>query len=332
MMYTSPQAGMAQKKLTLILVALICGVGLGILGTHFLGNSGSPKCTSQYTFINPDPECDVYDERSEKLSLLQDRLESEIADLEKKEGITRIAVFSRDLTSRRFAGVNSDQVFYLASLLKVPLAVAYYKFAEVEPLVLKDKITYDGGINEYPLQKIPPSHKLVVGTTYTIEELISRSIIYSDNTAAQILIRRIPPEFLENVQSSLGMQIEKTEGEKEDLVTARTYANVFRILYNSSYLSRGYSNELLETLTKSEFQQGAPALLPKETIVAHKFGERTLVDQKSGSTLSSQLHDCGIVYGQNDPYTFCILTEGKDYQALTDAIQKISLTIYETLK
>lgn len=323
---------MVKKKLTLILIALICGVGLGSATTYILNGTRNPKCTSQYTFINPDPECDVYDERSEKLSLLQARLESQIADLEKEDGVTRIAVFSRDLTSRRFASVNSDQVFYLASLLKVPLAIAYYKFAEVEPLILKDTITYDGRINEYAPQQIRPSNQLKVGSVYTIEDLISRSIIYSDNTAAQILIGRIPPEFLEAVQSSLGIQIEKTQGEKEDLVTARTYANVFRILYNSSYLSREYSNSLLETLAGSEFDQGAPALLPKGIVIAHKFGERTLVDKKTGATLSEQLHDCGIVYAPDDPYTFCILTEGKDSTALTSAIQKISLTIYETLK
>lgn len=323
---------MDQKKLALPLAILICGVCIGSIGTYLFNNSKSPECSSRYTFINPDPECDVYDERSEKLSMLQEKLESEIANLEKKEGITRIAVFSRDLTSRRFASVNSDQVFYLASLLKVPLAIAYYKFAEVEPLVLKDTVTYDGKINEYSLQQIAPSHQLKVGATYTIEDLISRSIIYSDNTAAQILIGRIPPEFLGAVQSSLGMQIEKPEGEREDLVTARTYANVFRILYNSSYLSREYSNALLETLAQSEFEQGAPALLPKGTVVAHKFGERTLVDKKTGLTISEQLHDCGIVYTPDGPYTFCILTEGEDNQALSEAIQKVSFTIYETLK
>lgn len=323
---------MERKRLTFILAVLACGFGIGSVSTYFFTDARSPGCASQYLFINPDPECDVYDERSQKLSLLQTRLESQVTALEEKEGVTRIAVFSRDLTSRRFAEVNSDQVFYLASLLKVPLAIAYYKYAEVEPLILKDVIVYDGTINEYALQEIKPPEQLKVGVAYTIEDLISRSIMYSDNTAAQILIQKIPPAFLENVKSSLGIQIEKTGGEKEDLVTARTYANVFRILFNSSYLSREYSNALLETLTKSTFEYGSPALLPPNIAIAHKFGERTLVDEKTKRTLSTQLHDCGIVYVETSPYTFCILTEGENYAVLTEAIQKISETIYTTLK
>lgn len=308
------------------------GILAGFLVFSFFG---TPKtgCVSGYKHINPEPDCDVYDERSEKLQTLQASLEARVRELELRTDIDHVAVFTRDLTSRRFAAVNDDRVFILASLLKVPLLMSYYKFAEVEPAILLDEVTYTGTPNSYTRQtEIPPMEQLVVGERYTIDELLTRMIIHSDNTAADILLPRMPDSFIAKTLSSLGIQVEKNQGEKEGLVTARTYANVFRGLYNASFLSREYSEKALEVLTQTTFPRGTRGALPKRVGVAEKFGERTNTDE-NGRILSRQLHDCGIVYANEGkaPYTFCIMTEGSEYAALEEAVQSLAKEIYKNL-
>ncbi|MBY0539792.1 class A beta-lactamase-related serine hydrolase [Patescibacteria group bacterium] len=315
------------------------GIGLfafgALLGFSFFPLFLMPKtgCVSEYKHINPEPDCEIYDERSEKLETLQANLESKVRELELRADIDHVAVFTRDLTSRRFAAVNDDRVFVLASLLKVPILIAYYKFAEVEPAILSDEVVYAGGQNAYDIQsEIPPEQQLIAGQRYSIDELLSQMIIYSDNAAADILLPRMTDTFMVKTLSSLGIQVEKKPGEKEALVTARTYANVFRGLYNASFLSREYSEKALSVLTQTTFPRGTRGALPSGVEVAEKFGERTNTDAQ-GNVLSRQLHDCGIVYANNGktPYTFCIMTEGAEYGALEDAVQTLAKEIYKTL-
>lgn len=156
--------------------------------------------------------------------------------------------------------------------------------------------------------------------------------MYSDNTAAQLLYEYFPDDFLSRIMQALGIQIKKPDGDPENLITARTYANVFRVLYNASYLTKEYSNETLSLLTQTAFNEGATSQLPKDLTIAHKFGERTLV-YSDGSVAVKQFHECGIVYAKkgHDSYIFCIMTEGKDYENLKDIISGVSLIIYDEM-
>lgn len=310
---------------------------VGVLATlFFVAIFKTPEngCVSEYKHINPEPDCEIYDQRSEKLQALQTSLESKVQALELRSDIDRVAVFTRDLTTRRFAAVNDDKIFILASLLKVPILMSYYKFAEIEPAILSDEIVYTGTPNSYSIQtEIPPEVKLTPGERYSVEALLEQMIIHSDNTASDILTPRMNDTFIQQTLSSLGIQIENISGEKEALVTARTYANVFRGLYNASFLSREYSEKALELLTRTTFDKGTRGVIPKQVEIAEKFGERTNLDA-SGNIVSRQLHDCGIVYANNgmNPYTFCIMTEGAEFSALEEAVQEIAEEIYSALK
>lgn len=323
-----------KQKFILGVVALLVTGGLTGFGVFWLFQSQfTPKCVSNFELINPEPDCEVYDERSAKLEALQDALEKKVSQLESREDTERVAVFVRDLTTRRFAGVNDDKVFVLASLLKVPILIAYYKFAEVEPAILTDEVEYTGVPNEYNTQEEePPDKHLEIGVRYSIEELLFRAVAYSDNTASAILLSRMSDKFIGETLSSLGIQVERLPGEKEALITARTYASIFRGLYNASYVSRQYSEKALTLLTQSTFKDGTRTVVPSYVKVAEKFGERTNVDEK-GTVLSRQLHDCGIVYANKGkaPYTFCIMTEGHDYESLKTAIQEVAEIVYKTL-
>ncbi len=316
------------------IVKIIIGCVLGFLACWFyLGDQMiSTSCKTKLKFIKPNLDCQNVDDKTNILESLQKKLEVTIDGFKKAGKVKRVSVFVRDLRTSKFVGINDNEIYYMASLLKTPLLIGGFKLAEVEPKILDQGLIYNGVPNLYVDQVIGVSDKLQIGRTYTILDLMSRAVIYSDNTAAQILLDYFPEGFLDRIMQALGVQIVKPSGEVEDFVTARTYANIFRILYNSSYLTREYSNQALDILTKTDFNKGITAKLPKNITVAHKFAERTLV-YDDNTVAVEQMHECGIVFLNNfrDPYVLCVLTEGDSYEKLETVISEISLSIYEEL-
>lgn len=111
-------------------------------------------------------------------------------------------------------------------------------------------------------------------------------------------------------------------------LSVKEYASFFRMLYNASYLSREDSELALQTLSQAKFHGGITGKIPNNVVVAHKFGEREMLDA-SGNTVN-QLHDCGIVYYTPYPYLVCIMSRGDtDINTLSNIIQDTSKTIYD---
>lgn len=105
-------------------------------------------------------------------------------------------------------------------------------------------------------------------------------------------------------------------------ITVKEYASFFRILFNSSYLSRENSEKALRLLDATDYNDALPAGVPPGIQVAHKFGEAGTVE------VERQLHDCGIVYFPDHPYLACIMTRGKELDGLKQSIVDISKFIY----
>lgn len=325
-----------RKVGVLALIILLIGLALGFVSsTLYWGEPDADDldCTSSFTFINPNLDCGLSDKKVESFGSLEDKLKQEIALYEQNGEAARIGIFARDLKSTRFVGVNENDMFYMASLLKLPVLIGGYKLAEVEPRILDQEITYTGKPNLYSEQYIKPDQILEVKKSYTVQELMRRAVVYSDNTAAQLLYDYYPPEFIDRIVQALGIEFVRPEGTTENFVTPRTYANIFRTLFYASYLTRAFSNEALSTLTKTTYRDGAVAKLPPGVVVAHKFAERSAPDPSDPSKFTRQLHECGIVYAKNgdEPYSFCIMTEGTDYGELQTILQDLSLEIYNAM-
>jgi len=316
------------KKIFLVIVSLVIGF---VICYYWLNQNivleKNPNCLGDSTLINPEPDCEFFNKKVVIMTSLQKNVEDDVSEYIKNDQATRIGVFARDLLSQRFIGVNDGDIFFMASLLKLPILIGGYKLAEVEPQILDVQIKYTDTINSYDEQTIKPIEKLENGKSYSVKELMQRAVIYSDNSAAKLLFDFYPKSFVDRILSALGLQLRNDGDVYENPVTPRAYANIFRILYNSSYLTRQYSNDSLDILAKSTYKEGALGKLPSNILVAHKFGERTI---SRGGKVLRQLHDCGIVYLKNgdEPYTFCIMTEGTDFEKLKIIIQNISLDIF----
>jgi beta-lactamase class A len=149
-------------------------------------------------------------------------------------------------------------------------------------------------------------------------------IVYSDNASKELLHRHlesISPGILQQTFIDLGIALQKPDG--SNYITVKTYASLFRGLFNASYLNREMSQYALELLASVEFPNGIVAGLPSGTVVAHKFGFLDLQPDER------QLHDCGIVYHTKTPYLLCVMTRGKDPEEISSIIGKISKAVYD---
>lgn len=319
-----------KQLLAFFVVALFAGF---LIGHFYFPSSLASTCDTDLPYLRPSLDCIDSDAKEEILSKLRDRLKVQTQGYLNSNKAMRISVFVRDLSTNRFAEVNDSEVYYLASLLKLPLLIGGFKLAEVEPRILDQTVRYTGAPNLYGTQYYDVPEKLEVGKVYTVKELMRRAVVNSDNTAAQILFDYYPNQFMDRIMEALGLRFKKESGETENLVTTRSYANVFRMLYNTSYLTSIYSNEALSILTKASFNKGLIAKLPSDVVVAHKFGERSFTRASTSEVVLHQLHECGLVYvkGGKDPYTICVMTEGRDFNDLEEILQQISLSVYDEM-
>ncbi len=212
-------------------------------------------------------------------------------------------------------GINEKESYILASLLKVPLAMAVYK--QIEKGDLKSDQTL-----EVKKEHLDPYFgelwKAGPGQTLTTTQALQETLINSDNTAKNVLFSAIPEGSLENVFDSLDIPKELTNN--SPVVTPKNYSSVLRSLYLSSYLKPEDSNEILSLLTRTPFSDKLAAGVPKDVKVAHKIGVH-----EGENKDTSIFTDCGIIYYPKRPYILCMMTRSpeKDTQKNMKNVSKI---------
>jgi beta-lactamase class A len=133
------------------------------------------------------------------------------------------------------------------------------------------------------------------------------------------------------VFTDIGIKLPAGADADSDFMTVKEYAYLFRLLYNSTYLNREYSEEAIHLLTKTDFNAGLRAGVPDGVELAHKFGERSILAGDKSVT-ERELHDCGIVYYPKHPYLICVMTKGTDFDALSATIKSISSVVYKNMQ
>lgn len=271
-----------------------------------------------YQFISPLLECEHF--VNQKDASLKD-MNQKVRTLARQYEDQHISVYYRDLITGAWYGYQESEPFSPQSLLKIPVVIALLKIEEAQPGTLQKKVTYSTSIES----NLPEDQSLRLGDSYTLQELLERTLILSDNVAFNLLVEVIPTEFLKKVHTDLNLAF-PSETTPDDFITVHSYSTIFRVLYNSSYLSRANSEYLLRVLADSTFEQGLRAGLPQEMVVAHKFGIK-----QAAAGAQSQLHDCGVIYYDERPYILCVMTRGNNITEQQQAIQHISREIFSVL-
>ena len=282
--------------------------------------------SSKYQYINTliliDNSTTIYEELNPLRDEVKKYIDNEILDRRAE----RISFYFRDLNNSMWTGVNPDDKFVPASILKVVTMMVYLRAAEEDPNVMNQKLFYRKNSNER--QNYPPSAELESGY-YGVGRLIGQSIIESDNAAASALYENRAGEYPELYNAlRLPYQPEKLS----DYMSPRQVSNIFRALYGSTYLLNTYSEQLLEFLTQTKFNKGITQGVDLNIKVAHKFGEHTVYYPNNVHPPDYQLHDCGIVYYPEKPYFICVMTEGKNLENLEKIIGNISSITFKFVK
>lgn len=318
----------------LFLAVFAGGIVLGVLFLQLLLGAQSRgygeslhqrENLDSYTFVSPLLACDEapFDHVSnDVLRRLEKELQAYVDSAKSSKRADAVSVYFRQLKGGPWLGIDYDREFVPASLLKVPLTMAVYKVAEKDPAFLSAEVFYESGdaaANQY-FKNVAVEQ----GRAYTVSELVEATLVHSDNNAAELLAATLKNVELQDTYRKLG--VEAPNRASDYSTNVHYYASFFRILFNATYLSAEDSEHLLETMTESTFTRGLVAGVPSGTPVSHKFGERAV-----GDANLVQLHDCGIVYHPQRPYLICIMTQGKDWNALSSILADISRIVWKSV-
>ncbi len=318
------------------IVIFISGTLAGILLFYFYDNplrQNKPQVAVReggYNFINPLLACDFSeDKKFDAYDSIQKKFAEFINQKIISSDATNISIYFRGLNSGWWSGVNENETYVPASLIKVPMMIAYLKEADVNPNILQKRLTYHQKIDANSSEFYKPNQSITDGNTYTVNDLLKYMIMYSDNNAFEVLQENVSEQSLTDVYSDLGIPV--SNNIDDPVISPKQYAYIFRILYNATYLSKPMSQYALELLSYSDFTYGIRSGIPTEMPSAQKFGERTVYN-RSGNTMAvseRELHDCGIVYYPKNPYLICVMTRGGDFTKLANIISGLSAIVYQ---
>lgn len=250
-----------------------------------------------------------------------------ILALEAETGGT-IGVAAWHLGSDRKFEHHGDELFPAASVIKIHLLVLMQRmkeqgslsFDEVFVLREEDKVGGSGTLQNQD-----------AGGEYSLHELARLMTVISDNTATNIIIRRLGG--LERVneefrqfgveRSSLRrymMDFESRERGIDNEITPRETTELLAGIERGTAAATPEGNKaVLDVLLGQEHRSRMPALLPEGIRVAHKTGSLVEVS-----------HDAGIIYAPSGPIVLTVLTKGiTDGDASQAAIQKVALAVFE---
>jgi beta-lactamase class A len=332
-----------QTKKTVIAIVLLClaagAAGGTFITRHILLVREKTLLTevrpvrihnNKYHFTNPLIGYSIpYTGEFSEFNPLEKKINDSITAAKQNNQASNVSVYFRDLNLGRWTGVNENEQYDPASMLKVVIMMAFYKEAGSNPAILDQKITYTQAINEL-ISEVPnqtPS-LLQTGKQYTIEQLIEAMIMDSDNGAKNALLSNLDNDSLNEVFTDLGIQA--PQDDHPYTISAKSYTLFFRVLYNSTYLSEDYSEKALDLLSKTSFADGLNAGVPKDVEIAHKFGQHVNNDAL-GNMTDQELHDCGIIFHPEKPYVLCVMTRGKDIHKLFQVIKGISKQVYDSV-
>jgi beta-lactamase class A len=325
--------------LTLVFGAFALGIfiGAGALGlfTPLQADKGGSFIDSreeEFKFIRASLESKKTEGRiaSRELKPFRYKVNALIEEKLKKEEAAAISFYFRDLVNGNRFGIGENDKFSPKSFLKLPLMMAYFKWAETNPLVLRKTLTYKGTENQAEQKYIKPLAELQPGKHYTVNDLIFRMIAYDDTAAYTLLSASLPPARLDKIFKDLNVEYDPHKDKEEDSLSLSAFAGLYRVLYNASYLNEEMSEKALRYLSKSTFRDGIASGVPQNIEIAGKHGERTASVVVEGEEEELyQLHEFGIIYHPNRPFLIGIMVRGDDFNKLMKVIRDITRLVYE---
>lgn len=277
-------------KKSFVLIFIIA-LGVSILFSYILYENNMAIST-QLQYLN---------RKKDDWKRLSKTLESKISHFK-----GRVGLVVKDLDTGWTISFNENLLIPSASLVKVPIMLAYFYAAQ------ENRINLDDNIKFRSFQKVPAFKlrgRLPGGRHFMVAELFEPMITVSNNNATNALIELLGFDTLNEYFKKMGLKNtnlcrkmldfkSRKEG-LENYTTAKDMAYILEKLYRRQFLSKEVSEKCLALLNQQKINDRIPRKLPKdEVLVAHKTGlERHIC------------HDAGIVYTQKGDFLICVLVK-----------------------
>lgn len=224
----------------------------------------------------------------------------------------------KDLKSGECWTHRNDEVIKSASLIKV------FIMAEAMARVKKGELSLETEIEVEESDIVDFSVLLFLKTrAYALEELLNLMIVYSDNTATNVLIDYLGMDAINNRIRELGyeksilqrkmMDFASARAGKENYTTPDEMADFLQRLYNRELLQEPYDSIMLKIMEGQADETMMRDHLPDEIMIARKSGELDCLD-----------HDIAIVFGNETNYLYCFF--GWNAESNNEARQLLGVT------
>ncbi|MGF1498321.1 MAG: serine hydrolase [Elainellaceae cyanobacterium] len=235
-------------------------------------------------------------------------------------------VFVFDLDHNTYTDFNGSLPFSAASTIKVPILVAFLQDVENNKIALDETLTMtaaDVATGSGDMQFME------VGTTFSAIETATLMIIISDNTATNMLIRRMGGmEALNRRFQSWGLQQTVLRDVLPDLegtntTSPRELTELMTRISRGELLSLRSRDRMFDIMRRTRTKTLLPQGIGDDATIAHKTGD-----------IGSMVGDVGIVdtpSGKRYAVTIMMKREHNDYRA-QELIRRMSATVYSYLE
>lgn len=253
----------------------------------------------------------------------------------------KVAVAVKNLDTGESFGYHADQPMVTASLIKFPIMVETYRQAA------EKKVDLDKPITLKKADKVPGSGILTAhfsdGTTFPLRDAVHLMIVYSDNTATNLVLDEIGIGSTAATMEKMGYPNTKAhskvfrrdtsvfpERSKQFGIGSTTAEEMVRLseaLYRKGLVSPEASEAMLKHMEACDDKDKFPRFLPPGTKVAFKTG-----------SLDAAKTAAGIITTPGGPVAVCVLTdENEDRRWVTDnagnrLCADVALAVFEHFK
>ncbi len=238
-------------------------------------------------------------------------LESTLTPLAKSHK-GKVAIAMKHLESGETFFLNADEVMPTASLIKLPIMAEVYFQAKEDKVKLDDMLTLTK--DEMVQGSGILTQHFSAGAKFSLRDAVRLMIVYSDNTATNLVLDKIGIPSTNKRMDELKMpntrihakvfkgsttSIDPERSKKYGLgsTTAREMLTLVEMLHQNKLVSEEASKAMLEHLKKCDDKDKFPRFLPTGVSVAHKTG-----------SVSNARTDAGILYFKGGPVALCVLT------------------------
>lgn len=304
--------GVIIKALVVLLVVLIFGnVWMFFFYVRLNPNKLGKEAENKYSLLNPARNLVRQEDLIVNFQSLRDYLN------DKYEADPNVSIYFEYLPTGANIAISKDAKFYPASLLKVPVAMAAAKKIDKGEWKWTNKLVL---MPTDKNDKFGTLYKEPTGSVFTIEELVRRTLVDSDNTANSMLLRNLENFEINDVNKHIGLSgFVETDGS----ISSKRYSVILRSLYNSSYLTEENSQKIISFMAEEKFREYLGSGLPENLIFAHKIGIEA--DKKI-------YLDSGIVYLKNRPYILSVMTKSKTAEEAQGIMKDISEKVFDYVK